>query len=164
MQHPVRQLQPRLYKLRRVLCTGNGCVVPLQLNFWAHSRSQCHFIPPVLLMQTSPATKLPQTHEKARGWDKFWEIAAACFKCVLDCVWKRNGTTKEASSHCPPPPFSRFLDPAGNAWSRDSLVTLWLFQQMVSSGTSVSADLPPPPFFFFFFFVRKWSVPWGHHV
>lgn len=163
MQHPVRQLQPRLYKLRRVLCTGNGCVVPLQLNFWAHSRSQCHFIPPVLLMQTSPATKLPQTHEKARGWDKFWEIAAACFKCVLDCVWKRNGTTKEASSHCPPPP------PSPAFWIQQEMpeaeTVLWLFD---SSNRwfpveQVSLLICPLPHFFFFF-VRKWSVPWGHHV
>lgn len=163
MQHPVRQLQPRLYKLRRVLCTGNGCVVPLQLNFWAHSRSQCHFIPPVLLMQTSPATKLPQTHEKARGWDKFWEIAAACFKCVLDCVWKRNGTTKEASSHCPPPPLLPLSGSSRKCLKqRQSCDSLTLPTDGFQWNKCLCWSAPSP--IFFFFFVRKWSVPWGHHV
>lgn len=115
---------------------------------------------------TSPNLKVPTW----KGWGAFWEILifyACAARELLYCMWslyeREMEQPKKTLSHCPPPPPSFALDPAGNAWSRVSLVTVfWLFQQMVSNGTSVSADLPHPYFFFvFFLLLGSGSFPKG---
>lgn len=79
--------------------------------------------------------------------------------------WKQNRhfTSREELKRDIYPPLLSCLsmDLAGNAWSRDRLVTLWLFQQMVSTD-QVSPLIYPSPAFFLFFFAGKWFIPWRH--
>lgn len=157
MQHPVRE--QKHYAPPQIVCTGNGCVALLHLKLWAHCSS--HYSA-CSADAVNPTTKVPQntlweensaetSSEKYPPCITYYECVYVCREILMKEKWNNSRDIQ------PLPLFSLSADPAGNAWSRDSLVTLWLFQQMVSTGTSVSADLLPPPRF-----ARKWAFPKRH--
>lgn len=129
MQHPVRAQQNAAICVHRKWVWGAA----------AASALSSLFIQPVLLT----TIKLP------RSWAEFLRYKLK----VRTCVWRGEHETEPETIS--PPSSLLSVDPAGNAWSWDGLVTLWLVQQMVSTETSVSGARPPSPHLF----TEKWTIP-----
>lgn len=128
------------------LFCAHGTVSVAARELWGHRSSQSVISVAVSLTQSNQQRlRLPQ-NSGAQSRGDFWEIPALHWKSyVLEAAWKKNGTTKtgiqwlpvpplplppQAPTHCPPHHHhhhshpSLAPDPAGNAWSRHSLVTV----------------------------------------